>query len=96
MDQGKSLTLDQLTLIDTLITRAQGSGFKVDDLFKTSITEAQAEATPDAHHPLFDFSVHDRRILQQMKELAGQLEHTTSVSQLMELRAQAVKALSRT
>lgn len=98
MDQGKkskSLTLGQLVMIDALITRAQASGHGLSDRAKTSITDAQADAVADAHHPLFDFSEHDRRIFVQIKELASRLEHSVSLGELIELRAQAVQSLNR-
>ncbi|EFC86706.1 hypothetical protein [Parafrankia sp. EUN1f] len=86
-----SLRLSQLARIDALITEAQSRGFGLSDRFRIHITEEQAAATPDAHHPLFDLSEHDREILNQIIELTGQLEHTTSIGELVEMRAQVVQ-----
>lgn len=90
-----SLQLKQLASIDALVTEAQSRGLGVEDRFKTSITEAQAEATPDAHHPLFDLSQHDQEILAQIRTLAAELEHETSVAELVELRAKLVQGFTR-
>ncbi|MFI8266334.1 hypothetical protein [Streptomyces sp. NRRL F-2747] len=83
--------MNQLARIDALITTAQARGFELSDRFKIHITEDQAAATPDIHHPLFDLSQHDRGILDQIIDLTGQLEHTTSIDELVQMRARIVK-----
>ncbi|MEU9785552.1 hypothetical protein AB0H92_32105 [Streptomyces phaeochromogenes] len=86
-----SLRLNQLARIDALITQAQTRGIGPSEQFKIHITEEQATATPDAHHPLFDLSQHDRNILDQIIRLTGQLEHTTSIGELVQMRAQVAQ-----
>jgi hypothetical protein len=87
----KSLTASQLARIDLMITLAQEKGFEVDQVFKTHTDETAG--LMDAHHPLFDLSEHDREIITQIRELASQLEQSTSLSDLLALRGQAVKSL---
>jgi hypothetical protein len=86
-----SLRLSQLARIDRLITEAQSRELGPSEQFKIHITEEQATATPDAHHPLFDLSQHDRQILDQIIDLTGKLEHTTSIDELVQMRAQVVR-----
>ncbi|MEU8525826.1 hypothetical protein AB0C77_09540 [Streptomyces sp. NPDC048629] len=85
-----SLRLSQLARIDALVVQAQSRGYTLSDRFKIHITEEQAAATPDAHHPLFDLSEHDRNILTRIIELTGELEHTTSIGELVQMRAKLV------
>lgn len=90
-----SLEISQLAQIDSLITKAQSRGLGISDVFKTHITEEQAAATPDIHHPLFDLSDHDRELIVQIRELASQLDHTASIGELVELRGQIVQGLNQ-
>ena len=90
-----SLRVSQLASIDALLTGAQSRGLGVSDRFKTSITDAQSAATPDAHHPLFDLSQHDVEILERIRQLAAELEHETTVGELVEIRGQLVQDLSQ-
>ena len=48
----------------------------------------------DAHHPLFDISEHDHRIIQQIQDLSGQLEFSVTLGDLMKIRERAVRTLS--
>jgi len=95
MKKSPSLTPSELLSIDRLITRAQEKGLTLKDQVKTSITDAQAQATPDAHHPLFDISEHDQHILAQIVQLTSKLEHSVSLGELIELRGQLVRKLSQ-
>jgi hypothetical protein len=90
-----SLEISQLAQIDSLITKAQSRGLGISDVFKTHITEEQAAATPDIHHPLFDLSDHDRELIGQIRELASQLDHTASIGELIEIRGRIVQGLNQ-
>lgn len=94
-ERSASLGLRQLSAIDALLTKAQQSGTQFEERFRTSITEAQAAATPDAHHPLLEVSLHDQEILTKIAELSGELEHELSVAELLQVRAAIVQDLSR-
>ena len=95
MKPSGSLKISQLAQIDSLITQAQSRGLGISDVFKTNITEDQAAATPDIHHPLFDLSDHDRELMDQIGELASQLDHTASIGELIEVRGRIVQGLNQ-
>lgn len=87
-----SLTVSQLAIVDAVITRAQERGLK----FNQSISHTEETVTlTDAHHPLFDFSERDRRTLEQIRQLASQLEFSVSLGDLIEMRGKAVQDLAR-
>lgn len=87
-----SLKASQLAFIDLLITRAQEKGRVSTDRITS---DDDTVGIADAHHPLFDLSEHDLRIIQQMNQLASQLQFTTTLADLTEMRARAVKELAR-
>ena len=86
MKEPRSLTASQLAFLDTMITRAQERGHSPSDVL-TPPNETVGLA--DAHHPLFEITERDRRIIGQIAELASQLEFSTTLGKLIELRTQA-------
>jgi hypothetical protein len=85
----RSLKPSQLATIDAMITKAQEDGLRLTDVMLTRtdvLTDIQA---------LFDFSERDLRVVEQIRGLASQLETTVSLGRLIELRADAVRDLSR-
>ncbi len=94
MKDARSLTASQLAALDLMITRAEEKGLKLtDDVYY--VAESDTVGLADVHGGLFALSEHDRRIITQMHELARQLEHSVSLGDLMNARAEAVRSLSK-
>jgi hypothetical protein len=91
MEPARSLTPSQLAFLDTMITRAQEKGRLAGDRL-TPPNETVGLA--DAHHPLFDISEHDLRIIEQIQELSSQLQFSITLSDLIKMRERAVRTLA--
>ena len=83
MEKTRSLTASQLSFIDTMITRAQEKGYSAE---RVLTPPQETVGLADAHHPLFDISEHDLRIIEQMRELASQLTFSITLSDLIKVR----------
>lgn len=102
MEQGESrssLTPRELASLDLMITAAQQRGVALDGIASDD-DEAEAhadkaEAMWEARHGGIEFSDHDREVLAQIRDLARSLETQVTLGQLIELRAEAVRNLSR-
>ena len=91
MNEARSLTASQLAFLDTMITRAQEKGHSLSDIL-TPPNETVGLA--DAHHPMFEITERDQRIIGQIAELASQLEFSVTLESLIEIRAEAVRNLA--
>jgi hypothetical protein len=82
----------ELAAIDLTITALEGAGHTIHDTARDdNPREQMAEAWADAHHPLIDLDEHDREIITQIKDLAGQLSSRTSLPELLEARGKIVQ-----
>jgi hypothetical protein len=86
------LTALELVSIDFAITALQAAGHSINDVAKDdNPRQQQAEAWMDAHHPLAELTDRDREIIQQIKDLAGQLSSRVSLRGLLDARAKIVR-----
>jgi hypothetical protein len=97
MKPTETLTIAEIMALDTLITVAQQRGRGLRDRLVS--TEEQAQAQNDAHvamwearHGGLEISDRDRETLRKIRELAATLEVSPTLEQLLELRAEAVRA----
>jgi hypothetical protein len=94
MNEMKSLSASQLAAIDFMITRAQERGVNPNDKIYY-VAESDTVGLVDAHGGLFALAEDDRRIVDQMRELARQLQHSVSLGDLLKARAELVRSLNR-
>lgn len=99
MKRKNSLTLTELLSLDALIAIAQQRGLSLND--RLSSTEEQGEAMAEVHaamaearHGGLELSAKDREIVSQIRSLAKNLEIAPTLSQLIELRGEALRQQS--
>jgi hypothetical protein len=82
----------ELAAIDLTITALEAAGYTIHDVAKDdNPREQMAQAWADAHHPLTELTDRDREIINQIKELAGQLSSRTTLPELLEARGKIVQ-----
>ena len=94
MKDARSLTAGQLAALDLMITRAQEKGVGMTDKVYY-VAESDTVGLADRFGGLFDFSEHDQPIIAEIRRLARQLEHSVSLGDLINARAEMVRSLSR-
>jgi hypothetical protein len=94
MKDARSLTASQLAALDLMITRAQEKGANMTDKIYY-VAESDTVGLIGLHGGLFEFSEHDQPIVAEIRRLARQLEHSVSLGDLINARAEAVRSLSR-
>ncbi len=99
MEQNSKLTPLEILNLDVLIKAAQERGLSFDDEVLHDLDQAEAhaelaEAMWEARHGAFVFNEDDQVIIQQIKDLASQLEVSPTLRQLIEMRDEAVRLLS--
>jgi hypothetical protein len=96
MKENTGLSLAELLLLDALISVAQKRGRSLNDRLRSA--EEQAESMAEVHMEMWEarnggleLSARDRRIIAQIRELAGRLEIAPTLGQLIELRGEALR-----
>lgn len=96
MKQELKLTALELASLDLLITAAQQRGLSGTDLVAKTVDTADVHALhAEAHAKGIDLSVHDRRIFQQIRDLASQLETAPTLDELFAARAAVVQEIQK-
>lgn len=95
-----SLTAVELAAIDLTISALQASGQSIDkvatdDNPRQQMAEAMADHFAAMHSGIVKLNEHDREILAQIKQLAGQLRSRTSLRQLVNLRGSVLQGKSQ-
>jgi hypothetical protein len=75
-----------------MITRAQEKGVNMSDKVYY-VAESDTVGLVQAHGALFEFSEHDQPIVAEIRRLARQLEHSVSLGDLVNARAELVRNL---
>jgi hypothetical protein len=94
------LTVAELLSLDAIIAAAQQRGLSFADRLDNTQEQAEAqaervEAMWEARHGGLTFSARDREILSRIRDLTRELEFSPTLGQLIELRAELVRELSR-
>jgi hypothetical protein len=90
------LTALELASLDLLITAAQQRGLSVSDRVAKTVDQADVHAAhAEAHAKGIELSAHDRRIFQQIRELASQLETAPTLGELLDARAAVVRQIQQ-
>jgi len=96
MKKDLRLTVLELASLDLLITAAQQRGLSRADLVAKTVDTADIHAAhAEAHAKGIDLSIHDQRIIQQIRDLASQLESAPTLDELLEARAAVVQQIQK-
>ena len=94
MKEQLRLSAVELASLDLMITAAQQRGLSVADKVAKTVDQADVHAAhAEAHAKGIDLSAHDRRIVEQIRELASQLEAAPTLGELIEARAAVVRQI---
>ena len=83
----------ELAAVDLSITALQAAGHTIGETETSSNPhEMMAEAVLAAHQPFIELGERDREIIEQIKDLAGQLSVQTSLADLVKARGEVIQS----